>query len=186
MWRPTASRCAGTLDTILHEPLPDHSNLTRTRERFGLCVFRRLFEEIVERCVQAGLVLGEDLYFDATKVEANASLDSIATRFAVEEHLGTLFERGLPGAVTNGAREPLDEPRALPAAPDEGLLAENAAREDWISRNGRQRREVKDIWYKRTADFLASKTDPGASPMKRRDSKGSHLGYYAHYAVDGG
>ncbi len=54
----------------LHEPLPDHSNLTRTRERFGLCVFRRFFEEIVEMCVEAGLVRGEDLYFDATKVNA--------------------------------------------------------------------------------------------------------------------
>ena len=32
----------------LHEPLPDHSNLTRTRERFGLPIFRRFFEEIVE------------------------------------------------------------------------------------------------------------------------------------------
>ncbi len=169
----------------LHEPLPDHSNLTRTRERFGLCVFRRFFEEIVERCVEAGLVRGEDLYFDATKVDANASLDSIAPRFAVEEHLGALFERELPGAVTDGAREPVDELRTLPAAHDEGLLAENAAREDWIARNGCQRREVKGVWYKRTADFLASKTDPDASPMKRRDSKGSHLGYYAHYAVDG-
>jgi hypothetical protein len=33
---------------------------------------------------------------------------------------------------------------------------------------------------------LVSKTDPDSSPMKRKDSKGSHLGYYAHYVVDGG
>ncbi len=31
----------------LHEPLPDHSSLTRIRERFGLTVFRRFFERIV-------------------------------------------------------------------------------------------------------------------------------------------
>jgi transposase len=43
----------------LHEPLPDHSNLTRTRERFGLPVFRRFFEEIVKECAEAGLVRGE-------------------------------------------------------------------------------------------------------------------------------
>src|SRR5215212_3443123 len=42
----------------LHEPLPDHSNLTRTRERFGLGVFRLFFERIVEECVEAGLVGG--------------------------------------------------------------------------------------------------------------------------------
>ena len=163
----------------LHEPLPDHCNLTRTRERFGLLVFRRFFERIVELCVEAGLVRGQEMYFDATKVDANASLDSIAPRFAVEEHLGGLF-RDDEDAI--GA-----EPEAsLPAANDAALKEHNAAKSDWISRNGRQRREVKGVWYRRTADFLCSKTDPDSSPMKRRDSKGSHLGYYAHYVVDGG
>jgi transposase len=56
----------------LHEPLPDHSSLTRIRDRFGLSVFRRFFERIVELCVEAGLVWGEELYFDSTKVDANA------------------------------------------------------------------------------------------------------------------
>jgi hypothetical protein len=37
------------------------------------------------------LVWGRELYFDTTKVEANASLDSVAPRFAVEAHLGALF-----------------------------------------------------------------------------------------------
>ena len=31
----------------LHESLPDHSSLTRIRERYGLSVFRRFFERIV-------------------------------------------------------------------------------------------------------------------------------------------
>jgi transposase len=57
----------------LDEPLPDHSSLTRIRERFGLEVFRRFFERIVQECMEAGLVWGEELFFDATKVEANAS-----------------------------------------------------------------------------------------------------------------
>ena len=75
----------------LAEPLPDHSSLTRIRERYGLAIFRRFFEAIVEQCLAAGLVWGKELYFDATKVEANASLDSVAPRFAVEAHLGALF-----------------------------------------------------------------------------------------------
>jgi hypothetical protein len=45
----------------LQEPLPDHSSLTRIRERFGLSVFRRFFERIVEECIDAGLVWGEEL-----------------------------------------------------------------------------------------------------------------------------
>src|SRR5688572_14050434 len=75
----------------LDEELPDHSSLTRIRQRYGLAVFRRFFEAIVERCRAAGLVWGKELYFDATQVKANASLDSIAPRFAVEAYLGELF-----------------------------------------------------------------------------------------------
>jgi transposase len=163
----------------LHESLPDHSNLTRARERFGLPVFRRFFEEIVKECAEAGLVRGEELFFDATKVDANASLDSIAPRFSVEAHLGGLFEDGERVIAA-------EADRTLPTVADEWLKTENASRKDWISRDGRQKREVKGVWYRRKADFLASKTDPDSSPMKRRDSKGSHLGYYAHYVVDGG
>jgi transposase len=81
----------------LDEPLPDHSSLTRIRTRYGLDVFRRFFEAIVEQCQQAGLVWGEQLYVDATHVLANASLDSLAPRFAVEAraaihaHVNALF-----------------------------------------------------------------------------------------------
>src|SRR3954452_3855417 len=52
----------------LDEPLPDHSSLTRIRERYGLEVFRRFFDRVVQLCVDAGLVWGEELFFDATKV----------------------------------------------------------------------------------------------------------------------
>src|SRR6266705_2091944 len=76
----------------LNEPLPDHSSLTRIRSRYGIDVFRRFFEVIVEQCQQAGLVWGKELYIDATKVKANASLDSLKPRFAVEAHLANLFE----------------------------------------------------------------------------------------------
>ena len=75
----------------LTEPLPDHSSLTRIRERYGLDVFRRFFEAIVEQCLAAGLVWGQELYIDATKVAANAALDSLQPRFAVEAHLAQLF-----------------------------------------------------------------------------------------------
>jgi len=60
----------------LFEPVPDHSSLARICERFGLGVIRSFFERIVQECLAAGLVWSEELYFDATKVEANASIDS--------------------------------------------------------------------------------------------------------------
>jgi transposase len=178
----------------LFETLPNHSSLTRIRDRFGLSMFREFFERIVQSCVEAGLVWGEELYFDATKVDANASLDSIAPRFYVEEHLDELFTEDEllnpnqedSDATDGGGDWPVDDFYELPSADDEVLIAENAARDDWISRDGRQRREQKGVWYRRKADFLASKTDPDSSPMKRRNSKGSHLGYHTHYVVDGG
>jgi transposase len=64
----------------LCEPLPDHSSLTRIRERYGLEVFRRFFERIVEMCFEAGLVRGHELYFDATKVEARSRPTPRSTR----------------------------------------------------------------------------------------------------------
>ncbi len=75
----------------LGELLPDHSSLTRIRARYGVEVFRRFFEAIVDQCQQAGLVWGKELYADATKVQANAALSSMKPRFAVEAHLTALF-----------------------------------------------------------------------------------------------
>src|SRR5712692_4058960 len=75
----------------LDEPLPDHSSLSRIRTRYGVEMFRRFFEAIVDQCQQAGLVWGKELYVDATKVNANASMESVKPRFAVEKHLRELF-----------------------------------------------------------------------------------------------
>ena len=83
----------------LDEPLPDHSSLTRIRARYGVELFRRFFEAIVDQCQQAGLVWGKELYFDATKVNANASMESVKPRFVVEKHLRELF-------ATEGKEEP--------------------------------------------------------------------------------
>src|SRR5256712_12973300 len=71
--------------------------LCKIRLRYGLEVFRRFFEAIVEQCQKAKLVWGKELYFDSTQVNANADLDSLTPRFAVEareaiqEHLAALF-----------------------------------------------------------------------------------------------
>jgi transposase len=166
----------------LHEPLPDHSNLTRTRERFGLCVFRRFFERIVEECVEAGLVQGDELFFDSTKVEGNAAMDSLAPRWAVEAHLGELFEE----EPAEDDQPITEETNVLPSAGDAALLDRNAAWRDWVSRDGAQDRSFEGTpWRERTSDTRASRTDPDATPMTWAGS-GRKLGYQAHYVVDGG
>src|ERR687886_1900419 len=125
----------------LHEPLPDHSSLTRIRERYGLEIFRRFFERIVELCVEAGLVWGKELYFDATKVEANASLDSMRSRSLMEnhfeEHLVEIFpQRGVRPAEVESMPE---IPAVGPAGSDRETLGHiNAGRHRWIANSGRQ------------------------------------------------
>lgn len=84
------------------EPLPDHSSLTRIRTRYGVEVFRCFFDKIVEQCQAAGLVWGKELYFDGTKVAANAGKDSLTPRFYVDAHLATLFEREAEGSPAAG------------------------------------------------------------------------------------
>jgi transposase len=55
--------------------LPDHSTFSKNRHgRFRAAgVFRDVFEEIVRRCIAAGLVEGRHLTVDGTLVQANAS-----------------------------------------------------------------------------------------------------------------
>ena len=182
----------------LGEPLPDHSSLTRIRERYGVDVFRRFFDAIVEQCQQDKLVWGRELYLDGTQVNANADLDSLTPRFAVEAreamqaHLAVLFSDGdmQQEASADGADPPqtaatspvaiAPAPRPLPIilseAEQEELTAENAARHDWIAEQGKPQRDVHGL-YRRTADFKVSTTDPDATPMRLKGG-GTHLGYH--------
>ena len=64
----------------LQEALPDHSSLSKIRDRYGVTIFRQFFDAIVEQCHQAGLVWGKELYIDSTQVEANADKDAMLPR----------------------------------------------------------------------------------------------------------
>jgi transposase len=178
----------------LCEPLPDHSSLTRIRERYGLEVFGRFFERIVEMCFEAGLVRGHELYFDATKVEANASLDSTRSRSLVENrlegHLASIFPEEAP-TVEGLAQEANRRGLAGVVGPTdpqewEALAKTNAGRHRWIAEAGGQERDVVRWGYRRMADLRVSTTDPDASPMRSKKESASRLGYLTHYVVDGG
>jgi len=77
----------------LDEPVPDHSSLSKIRERYGLEVFQQFFEHIVELCIKAGLVWGEELYFDSTKVQANANIKRMIEKAILFSYLKTPFSR---------------------------------------------------------------------------------------------
>lgn len=171
----------------LNEELPDHSSLTRIRKRYGLAVFRRFSEAIVEQCREAGLVWGKELYFDATQVKANASLDSIAPRFAIEAHLGELFteEDAVGPTHVEDESQPIELPVPISEAEREQLAGANEERHDWLARDGAPDRSITRDGYRRRSDIEASTTDPDAALMAHKKG-GLHFGYHDHYAVDGG
>ncbi len=71
----------------LEQEVPDHSTFSKNRHgRFRPSgVFREVFEEIVRRCLEVGLVEGQNLAVDGTMVGANASQGSRIPRERLRE-----------------------------------------------------------------------------------------------------
>ena len=59
----------------LGDPVPDHSTFSKNRHgRFrDSDLFRRLFEQVLERCITEGLVGGDQFGVDASLIKADAS-----------------------------------------------------------------------------------------------------------------
>jgi transposase len=149
----------------LDEPLPDHSSLSKIRTRLGLPVFRRFFDVITAQCVKAGLVRGDELIFDATKIRANASMDSLIPRLRLltAEHLA----------------------RLEPSEPPTTLWERNDARWDLLEECRLDPDRPASEGYERKSNRQVSTTDPDAVAMKTRGERAA-LGYHTHYAIDGG
>lgn len=64
----------------LDHETPDHSTLTRTRDRLGVEVFKKVFEQIVFDCKKVGLVQGKQVIVDASLIKADASKESLKPR----------------------------------------------------------------------------------------------------------
>ena len=183
----------------LDEPLPDHSSLSKIRSRYGLEAFHGFFERIVELCMEAGLVEGEELYLDATKVDANASVHTMRTRFSVvaaREHVEKVFaenpapEEPVPTLTEAPPVAPAPELRKAPepAEPTEPERQEQPP--PFVSlveayRHGR-RSSLRKNRYVRRSDSRYSPSDPDASLMKSAPGTRARLGYHDHYIVDGG
>lgn len=64
----------------LHEKLPDHSSLTRIRQRWGAERFRHIFERTVQACIAAKIATGEIVHIDASLIRAHVSWEALAVR----------------------------------------------------------------------------------------------------------
>lgn len=91
----------------LHEELPDHSSLTRIRQRWSEERFLSIFKRTVGECVRAGLVDGGTVHVDATLIRADVSWESL-----VEEHVERVVTENGEEAdcVGEGERKPRRRP----------------------------------------------------------------------------
>lgn len=164
--------------------------MTTIRTRYGVDIFRRFFDAIVEPCRRAGLVWGAELYFDATQVEATADRDRMVPRFdqeAIATHLATVFpetKTAPPVPTLIDQPQPLAFPgRTTDPSADHDLGSPSG--HHWITELGRPDRTITRGHYQRIADVWVSPTDPDATPMHKKGG-GTCLGSHTHYGVDGG
>jgi len=81
--RKLADRCGDSLGIRLFlgydidEPLPWHSTISRTRQLYGDEVFKKLFEQVFEKCIESGMIAGHTQAIDGALLKANASKDSL-------------------------------------------------------------------------------------------------------------
>jgi transposase len=192
------------LGYALDEALPDHSSLSRIRARLGVEVFQRFFERVVDLCRDAGLVWGEELFFDATKVRANAGLDGVVPRFywRAKQHLAELFDQEPAPPNDDGDGPDVgDGPSVMPAASGPASAPTPLPTEISSEDRARLSSEQATTWkllderrldpnrpavsgYRRLTDLRVSPTDPDAALMS--DGRRPALGYHDHYVVDGG
>jgi len=174
----------------LDEPLPDHSTLTKIRQRLGLAIFRQFFDHIVELCQDAGLVWGKELIFDATKVRANASLDSVVPRLkeVIDDHLVEFFAADdpdpSPDAGPDGGTPPQLHPETV--ASDDAAGDPTPKRWDILEECRLDPSRPSSSGHERVSIRRVSRTDPDSALMRSGPGASTELGYHDHYVVDGG
>jgi IS5 family transposase len=109
----------------LQDRLPDHSSLTRIRQRWGAKRFRRIFERTVQACVAAKIAKGEIVHVDASLIRADVSWESLAVR-----HVDAVAEANADGlAAERNSRKTGKHKKVCLTDPDASMAT-----------NGRNRR----------------------------------------------
>ena len=74
----------------LHDAVPDHSSMTRIRDRLGEATFREIFEQLIARWGDQGHIRGRRIVADASLVEADAAVGSLVERDDAESNARSL------------------------------------------------------------------------------------------------
>lgn len=161
--RGIAWRCGDSLSLreflgfALTEETPDHSSLTRVRDRLPLSVHSAVFQFVLRVADAKGLLKGKTAAVDATTLEANAAMKSIVRRDTGEdwqEYLTRLMQEA--GEIKEGEKPSAEE----------------------LARFDRKRKDKKvsnQEWQ--------SETDPDSRIAKMKDGR-THLAYKAEHTID--
>ena len=90
--RGIAWRCADSislrsfLGLLPTDSIPDHSSLTRIRQRLPLAAYEDVFAWVLQRLQEEGLLKGKTFGVDATTLEANAAMRSIVRKDSGETY----------------------------------------------------------------------------------------------------
>lgn len=91
--------------------LPDHSSLTRIRQRWGAEKFLRMFEKTVDQCLKNNLISAETVHVDATLIRADVNWRNVAKR-----HGEKVFLENQEDNATNDGKQVVSK-----TDPDAGL-----------------------------------------------------------------
>jgi transposase len=191
--RQLESACWNRLDVIwlMSGQHPDHSTIAEFVDRHGRRL-RRLFREVVQVGIRAGLVKLEHVSIDGTKIEADAGKQSVHSEKTLAELLGRVDERI---AVLeqewseNEARESRLFGEQVPWTPGrEGTAAQRLAR---LKREQERLKEALSAIKRRRQEqvrgsapkAIASVTDPASRVMPDKEGK-SKPNYNAQVAVE--
>lgn len=100
----------------LNDMLPNHSSLTRIRQRWGAERFRRIFERTVSQCISADLVSGDTVHVDATLIRADVSWESLTTQH-VDQVMAENHNDDSPSDPDGGAKPKPGRPRKKSTKP---------------------------------------------------------------------
>ena len=121
-------RCAdslalrGFLGYSLRETTPDHSTLSKTRERIDLETHQTVFTWVLKVLAEEGHLKGKTIGIDATTLEANAAMRSIVRRDSGERYEEFLTALAKASGIATPSRQDLaklDRQRAGKASNDD-------------------------------------------------------------------
>jgi transposase len=91
----------------LEDGTPDHSTLSRTRQRYPVEVHEEVFTWILRVLTKAGLLKGKTVAVDATTLEANAAMRSLRRRDTGLEYQEYLTELAKASGIETPTRQDL-------------------------------------------------------------------------------